>query len=473
MKNRMDFSTPKSLFGSSGIRGRVDELISGPLAIRIGLATAEYLRTTSQHPQIMVGHDHRITGPMLTSALIAGLLQGGVLVLRTGMAPTPSIAYAAGKEGMGASIIVTASHNPPEYNGFKFHNPDGAGFSVSQQKEIERLIQEAEPVSWKAFTSFDSFEPIPIHISAILDACDVSKSHRVILDGALGVGGLITPYILEQLNAKVTSLNIPPDGKNYAQNCGPSKIQSAAAAEWQHFIRLDDLSAIVQQKKAEIGLAHDGDADRILAVDDKGRVLAGDTLLALVADYYLATRGGKVIITTVSSSSVVEQVAKKHGARVERCRVGDVFVSNLVKEHAALLGAEPSGPFIFPEVHLCPDGPLAACKILELLDWAKTPLSSLVDALPETYLLRASVNCPNDLKEQVMTKMATVLEDWQDLEEINRLDGVRVSFPDSSWTLIRPSGTEPVIRITVEAMTPKRAKTLLKDTKSALMRAIK
>ncbi len=466
-------SSTRSLFGSSGIRGKVNEVITGPQAIRIGVATAHFLRTHHQAPRIMLGHDHRTTGPMLTAALMAGLLQGGVPVTQTEMAPTPSIAYAAGKEGMHASIIVTASHNPPEYNGFKFHNPDGAGFSVAQQEEIEASLTDAGSVSWKDFADFDSFEAIPLHINAIQDATDVSTTHNVVLDAALGVGGLVTPSALQQLNARVKPLNTTPNGKEYAQHCGPSKIQSAAAAEWQHFVCLDDLSAMVTSSKADVGVAHDGDADRVLAVDNKGRVLAGDTLLALMADYYLATRGGKVIVTTVSSSSVVDHVAKRHGARVERCRVGDVFVSNLVKEHNAVMGAEPSGPFIFPEVHFCPDGPLAACKILELLDWAKRPMSQLVDELPHTHLLRSSVNCPNEKKDHVMNEIGSTLEKWKDVDEVNRMDGVRVSFSDSSWALIRPSGTEPVIRVTIEAFSAQRAKTLLKDSKTALQRVIK
>jgi phosphoglucosamine mutase len=465
-------SSKPALFGSSGIRGRVNELITGSLAIQIGLATAHYLRNQRKKPRIMVGYDHRTTGPMLTSALMAGLLQGGIHVYKAGMAPTPTIAYAANKEKMSASIIVTASHNPPEYNGFKFHNPDGAGFSTAQQKEIERLLKKTKPVPWQDFANFSLFDPIPTHTKAILDASDVTTTHRVVLDAAFGVGGLITPLVLEELNADVKTLNTPPSGKNYTKGCGPAKVQSAAAAEWQHFVCLDDLSAIVQTTKAEIGLAHDGDADRLLAVDDKGRVLAGDVLLALIADYYLSTRGGKVIATTVSSSSVVDHVAKKHGARVERCRVGDVFVSNLVKKHKAVLGAEPSGPFIFPEVHYCPDGPLAACKVLELLDWAQRPLSSLVDELPITHLLRASIECTEEKKPQIMADISTALEGWPDIDDINRLDGVRVSFTDASWVLIRPSGTEPLIRITVEAHSVKRAKTLLKDAQAALKRRI-
>ena len=462
----------QSLFGSSGIRGKVNELITGPLAIQIGLATAQLLRSQYSSPHVMVGHDHRTTGPMLTSALMSGLLQGGVPVSQTEMAPTPSIAYAAGKEGMNASIIVTASHNPPEYNGFKFHNPDGAGFSISQQEDLEAIISKAQSVKWDQFSDFNSFDAIPLHVSAILDVSDVTSKHKVILDAALGVGSLVTPEVLQKLNAEVKPLNSPPDGKEYAQHCGPSKIQSAAAAEWQHFVCLDDLSEIVKSSHANVGIAHDGDADRVLAVDDKGRVLAGDLLLALVADYYLATRGGKVIVTTVSSSSVVDHVAQQHGARVERCRVGDVFVSNLVKEHNAVLGAEPSGPFIFPEVHLCPDGPLAACKILELLDWAKQPLSQLIDDLPTTHLLRTSVTCSNTQKTQVMTEIAFALEKWKDVHEVNRLDGVRVSFSDSSWVLIRPSGTEPVIRVTVEAFSASRAKSLLKNAQTTLKKQI-
>jgi phosphoglucosamine mutase len=410
---------------------------------------------------------------MLTSALMAGLLQGGIPVLKTEMAPTPSIAYAAGKEGMSASIIVTASHNPPEYNGFKFHNPGGAGFSVQQQNELEQLLDEAESVSWEEFAEVTTYDPIPPHMDVLLNNCEVSSPHKVVLDAALGVGGLVTPLVLQQLNADVKTLNIPPNGMTYAQNCGPSKIQSAAAAEWQHFVNLDDLSEIVKTTKAEVGLAHDGDADRLLVVDNKGRVLAGDTLLALVADYYLSTRGGKLIATTVSSSSAVDHVAKKHDATVERTRVGDVFVSNLIKEHNAIMGAEPSGPFIFPEVHLCPDGPLAACKMLELLDWAKRPLSALVDDLPATHLLRASVECPDNRKTPVMIEIAEVLSKWTDIETVNQLDGVRVSFADSSWILIRPSGTEPVIRMTAEALSAQRAKKLLKETRTALGRFLK
>lgn len=464
---------PRPLFGSSGIRGRVGELITGHLAIEVGLATAKLLREQHPQPQIMVGHDHRTSGPMLTSALVAGLLTGGCQVTMAGMAPTPTIAFAAGKQKMTAAIIVTASHNPPEDNGFKFHNPDGAGFSVSQQQQVQQLLEASEPVSWEQFGTSATTNPIPVHVDALVEACTVSRPHKVVLDAALGVGGLVTPLALRRLGADLTTLNIPPNGKDYARNCGPTKIKSAAASEWEHFVRLDDLSAITRTTQAEVGLAHDGDADRLLAVDNKGRILAGDTLLALVADYYLATRGGKVIATTVSCSSAVDYVAKKHGARVVRSRVGDVFVSNLVKEHKAVLGAEPSGPFVFPEVHYCPDGPLAACKVLELLDWAKRPLSELVDALPSTHLLRSDISCPDDAKAQAMTQVAGILDGWSDVEDVNRLDGVRASFADNSWVLIRPSGTEPLIRITVEALTPTRAKALLKDTQKVMRQAVR
>jgi phosphoglucosamine mutase len=339
---------------------------------------------------------------------------------------------------------------------------------VTQQDELEKRITKAKPVDWKKFTDFTSVEVIPHHLDAIVQACEVTQSFNVVIDGALGVGSLVTPSALQQLHASVKPLNTPPDGREYAQHCPPSKIQSAAAAEWQHFVHLDGLSEIVTSTNAHVGIAHDGDADRVLAVDDKGRVLAGDILLALVADYYLATRGGKVIATTVSSSSVVDYVAKQHGARVERSRVGDVFVSNLMKEHQAVMGAEPSGPFIFPEVHYCPDGPLAACKILELLEWAGRPLSQLVDDLPSTALLRASVTCPNEKKDEVMKAVESAFEHWKDIEEVTRVDGVRTSFHDSSWVLIRPSGTEPVIRVTIEAFSAQRAKALLKKAKEVL-----
>jgi len=446
--------------------------VTGQLAISVGLATAKLLRRQRKSPpRVLVGRDQRTTGPMLVSALVSGLMAGGCHVTMAGMAPTPTVAYAAGKKGMQAAIIVTASHNPPEYNGFKFHNPDGAGFSPNQQRRLESFLQDTQPVPWDQFGGLDEADPIPLHVDALVGASSVSRSHRVVLDAALGVGGLVTPLALRRLDVDLTSLNLPPSGRDYSRGCGPSKIESAAAAEWQHFVRLDDLCAIVRATGAEVGLAHDGDADRILAIDDLGRPLAGDTLLALVADYYLATRGGKVIATTVSSSSVVDYVAEKHGAKVVRCRVGDVFVSQLVKEHRATLGGEPSGPLIFPEVHLCPDGPLAACKVLELLDWARRPLSTLVDELPSTHLLRESLPCPEKDKGKVMSHVASALDGWPEVEEVSKVDGVRASFDDASWVLIRPSGTEPLIRITVEARSPQRAKKLLERARSLIRQA--
>ncbi len=460
------------LFGSSGIRGKVNELVSGALAIRVGLATAQLLHKQQSLPRVMVGHDHRLTGPMLTSALISGLLSGGCNVTSVGMAPTPTVAYAAGRKLMSAAIIVTASHNPPDDNGFKFHNPDGAGFSTTQQTQIETLLKSSKAVSWESFGTLSNTNPITLHHNAIIDATEVTKQHRVVLDGALGVGGLVTPLVLRTLKMKTTTLNIQPNGKDYALNIGPTKLDSAAAAEWQHFVDLDILSDMVRSTKAEVGLAHDGDADRLLAVDNKGQVLAGDTLLALMADYYLSTRNGKIIATTVSCSSVVDYIAKKHDARVVRSRVGDVFVSNLVKKHNAVLGAEPSGPFIFPEVHYCPDGPLAACKVLEMLDWAQQPLSTMVKALPRTHLLRASVSCPNDKKENAMNLLQNTLSKWEQIDDLIQVDGVRASFADSSWILVRPSGTEPVIRITVEALTQTRAKTLLSESRKLLRKSI-
>jgi phosphoglucosamine mutase len=473
-KNQVDTMTQseQTLFGSSGIRGKVNEFVSGSLAIRVGLATAELLLKQQSLPRVIVGHDHRLTGPMLTSALISGLLSGGCNVNSAGMAPTPTVAYAAGRKLMSAAIIVTASHNPPEYNGFKFHNPDGAGFSTTQQKQIETLLKSSKAVSWESFGTLSDTNPIPLHHNAIIDATEVRNQHRVVLDGALGVGGLVTPLALRTLKIKTTTLNIQPNGKDYAQNIGSTKLKSAAAAEWQHFVNLDILSDMVRSTKAEVGFAHDGDADRLLVVDNKGRVLAGDTLLALLADYYLSTRSGKIIATTVSCSNVVDHIAKKHDARVIRSRVGDVFVSNLIKKHNAVLGGEPSGPFIFPEVHYCPDGPLAACKVLEMLGWAQKPLNTLVDDLPQTHLLRASVACPNDKKQKAMNRVERMVSKLKQIEDLSQVDGIRASFTDSSWVLIRPSGTEPVIRITVEALTQARAKTLLSESRQRLRKSI-
>jgi phosphoglucosamine mutase len=213
----------------------------------------------------------------------------------------------------------------------------------------------------------------------------------------------------------------------------------------------------VKSLGADLGIAHDGDADRAAAVDELGRVAQPDKILGLISANQLR-RKGEVVVTTVDASSIVDDCVAERGGKVVRTRVGDVNVAVAIKKHKAVFGGEPSSAWIFPSVHLVPDGPLAAVKILELLDSTGKKLSELLDALPEYPTVRKKVACPNEKKEKVMEKFtAGVKREFQGVERVLTIDGIRLEL-EGGWVLVRPSGTEPYIRVTAEGKTPARVK---------------
>jgi phosphoglucosamine mutase len=227
---------------------------------------------------------------------------------------------------------------------------------------------------------------------------------------------------------------------------------------------------VVRSTGADLGLAHDGDADRIAAVDEKGRVVGWDKLLALASAHAVEGVRGKVV-TTVDASMVVDERVAAVGGSVVRTRVGDVAVAQAVKTNQAVFGGEPSGAWIYPDVHLCSDGPLAGARILELMDEAAKPFSELADEVPEYPIVREKVRCPNEKKAAVMKKAsARAKKVFKDVEDVSTVDGVRLVLGYGSWVLIRPSGTEPFMRITAEAKTVERANALVRAAKKLIGR---
>jgi phosphoglucosamine mutase len=446
------------LFGTSGVRGVVGQQVPPQLVMDLGLALATHLGNSST---VVVGKDTRTSSDMLESCLISGLLSGGCDVKQLGIVPTPVMSFAVRRLNAKAGVMITASHNPPEYNGVKFWDSSGMAYSPQLEDEIEGIYfgKKMKRVGWDRIGTVGAAEVSIDYINEVAANVRLKRGYKVVVDCGNGAGSLVSPLLLRRLGCKVTTLNSHIDGFFPGRGPEPSPENSG------------ELCGVVKSIGADLGLAHDGDADRVVAVDELGRVAQADKLLGLVAANQVA-RKGDLVVTTVDASSVVDDLVSGRGGKVVRTRVGDVSVAAAVKKHRAVFGGEPSGAWIFPSVHLAPDGPLGAVKILELLDSTGKKLSELLDALPDYPTAREKVACPNERKSAAMGKLeAGLKKEFPDVLSALTVDGIRLELKDG-WVLVRPSGTEPYIRVTAEGKTPERAREIAGKAVKVLKRAI-
>lgn len=409
------------LFGTSGIRAVVDSWLV-QLALKVGLAVG------GQYGSVMVGGDTRTSTSAMKQAVIAGLVAAGARTSDAGVLPTPTLALAARE--CDAGVMVTASHNPPEYNGIKLFNPDGSAFDSLQQQQIEDMVlADSLPVA-----SWDSFKPAEVyrqaidrHITHILADFPGKYRLKVVLDCGCGAASVITPDLLKRMGCEVVPLNCSPSG------FPPRAIEPIEA-------NLGELIKAVTESGADLGIAHDGDADRMMAVDDRGRFVSGDKLLLLLAQALGAGR----VVTTIDASMAIDEA----GFAVTRTAVGDNYVSRELK-NGGDFGGEPSGSWFFPGSSLCPDGIYAAAQIVSIASSQK--LSHLVDSLPGYWLRRGSVAANGTIMPHLERRLVAAMKPLS----VTSIDGVKLNLADG-WLLIRPSGTEPRIRVTVEARTEPR-----------------
>jgi phosphoglucosamine mutase len=412
------------LFGSSGIR-RVVSRSFLELIFQIGMAVG------TTHRSVVIGMDTRTSADAVKYALISGLLSTGCRVCDAGMIPTPTLAYAARRFEAGA--MITASHNPPEYNGVKLCNPDGSAFNSDQRKQIEEKIDSnlVETTSWDRIRGLDSYrEATDEHMSRILQDFGSMSGTKVILDCGCGAASVITPYLLKRLGCQLVTINSHPSG------FFPRSAEPTAES-------LSHLVGVVRAVGADVGIAHDGDGDRMVAVDEEGKLIPGDKLLVL----FTRELGVKKAVTTVDASMAIEEL----GFEVIRTRVGDAFVSEELK-HDGEFGGEPSGSWIFPQVSYCPDGIYAAAQVVQMAKQGR--LSQLANDLPSYPILRGSARWANPDMESLEARLMSL-----EPLSMSRVDGIMLTFNDG-WLLIRPSGTEPKTRIAAEAREMKRVREL-------------
>ncbi|HTY89771.1 MAG TPA: phosphoglucosamine mutase [Methanocella sp.] len=435
-----------SLFGSSGIRGIVNELMTPELALQAGKALG------LKHKYVVVGRDPRTSGPMVENALISGLLAMGARVTRVGLVSTPTLAHAA--RGYDCGVMITASHNPPEYNGLKFWNPDGMAFSLAQQEDLEKSINsDIKGASWQDMgTENVRHDAVREHMDSILKNVE-HYPLKVVVDCGCGAATTITPYVLREMGCRVVTLNGQPDGFFPARQ--PEPVEE----------NLDGLKKAVIAMEADLGIAQDGDADRMMAVDDEGRFVSGDELMAYFCQYEVKYS----LVCPVDVSMMVEKSV--NGVKIYRTRIGDAFVSEEVKSVGADFGGETSGTWIFPKMSFCPDGIYAAAKLVELVG-KNGRLSDAVDALPKFPLRRGGVKFSQSMDKVKIMELIKGAIDVKSAKDVNTLDGLRVDY-GGGWVLIRPSGTEPKIRITAEAEDVDTLTTLYDRSESIVKRCVK
>jgi phosphoglucosamine mutase len=412
------------LFGSSGIRAVYDRDLLA-LAFRAGLAVGR------QYHDVVVGQDTRTSGDTMKHAVISGLRAAGARCSDIGIAPTPTLAYVTRK--FTAGVMVTASHNPSEYNGLKFLNPDGSSFGLSQQEQMENAIlaESFETVRWEKMENCLPYEgAIVRHIEGIMDGFNHKVKVKVVVDAGGGAGSVITPRLLEKLGCEIITLNCQYTG-SFPRGSEPAEANLA------------ELCRLVRESGAAVGIAHDGDADRMMAIDERGRYISGDKLLVILA----RAAEAKEVVTTLDASMAIETM----GFDVRRTRIGDTFVSEELRKGGDF-GGETSGAWIFPALSLCPDGIHAAAQIAAIAGHHN--LSELADAIPAYPLHRGSIDSYGVVKTRLESNLKVLKA-----KSITNTDGLRLDFGDG-WLLVRPSGTEPKIRLTAEAKTVARTEQL-------------
>ncbi|WP_408957943.1 phosphoglucosamine mutase [Natrinema sp. 74] len=437
------------MFGTSGIRGRVGRDVTAELALSVGRAVA-----SEGHDRVVVGRDVRESGSMLVDAVVAGLCECGADALTVGVAATPTIARAIEHLEADAGIVVTASHNPAEDNGIKLWTPSGKAFGPDQRDAIERRCREDayELADWNGVGDRRHREGVSDHhAGALRSAVDLERDLSVAVDIGNGAGG-VTASVLDDLGCHVHTLNGQEDGSFPGRPSEPTADT------------LETLSTLVASTDAELGIAHDGDADRMLAVDETGTFVPKDALLALFARE--AAGEGDRVAAPVDTSLAVDDALAAVGASLTRTRVGDVYVAERTTADDVVFGGEPSGAWIWPSETLCPDGPLAACKLAELVA-KRGPLSALIDELEQYPIRRTSIEVEE--KAAVMAEVDDrVCERYA---EVDTLDGVRVETEDG-WFLLRASGTQPLIRVTAEARSAADADALFEEARAVIADAI-
>ena len=438
------------LFGSNGVRGVVNKELTIELASGIAAAAGHILGR-----EMAVGMDGRTSSPMIRDAVVAALLSVGCNVHDMGVLPTPALQYLIKDLGLDGGIMVTASHNPPEFNGVKVQSGDGAEVSKESEERIEELYRRGEPtpVPWDQVGVVTVYDGMESYMEAVLSHVGADaireKGYRVALDTGNGVAALTAPQVASRLGCGVYTVNTEIDGLFPGRGSEPTPENLGALKE------------LMKATGAHMGIGFDGDGDRSIVIDENGVAVWGDNILCLVADWYMEKHPGATVVTSVSTSDGLEKVVEAHGGRVHWVKVGSVLISRAMIELGAPIGGEENGGIMYGPHLPARDGTMAMALLLHIMAERGKSLSELIAEQPIGAKGKDGIPCPNELKEMLLRR----LPDVADAPQVNTMDGVKLSWSDGRWVMVRPSGTEPLARIYAEAENEEKLAALIEEYK--------
>lgn len=447
----------RKLFGTDGVRGVANTELSPQLALALGAAAARVF-TEGQasgggggaKPHVVVGRDPRVSGDALEAALVAGFCALGVNVLRLGVVPTPAVAFVTRAQNAAAGVMVSASHNPVADNGIKFFGPNGRKLPDVREAQIEAALDGWENAPRPSGTNVGRFLPganeaITGYAAHLRQVCPLGLSGlRLVVDGAHGAASFLAPQVLADLGATVEAVSCAPDGANINENCGSTHP--------------DAMAARVRETNADAGLAFDGDADRVILADHRGRIVDGDRVLCLAGIHFAAQNKlpGRVVVGTDYSNLGLEQGLARHGLRLVRAKTGDRYVAEKMAELGATVGGEKSGHLLFSPQTTTGDGLLTALIVLQICRESGRNLADWADEMQE-------------LPQTLQNVYVTQKEGWQNIPDVAAaLSRAENELAGRGRIFVRPSGTEKMIRVMAEGPDQAEIETLARAVANAL-----
>ncbi|MBN2335121.1 phosphoglucosamine mutase [Candidatus Bathyarchaeota archaeon] len=403
--------------------------------------------------EIAVAMDGRTSSPMIHDAVVAALLSVGCNVHDLGALPTPALQYVIKHLGLDGGIMITASHNPPEFNGVKVQASDGAEVPKDVEERIEELYFKGEPkpVPWDRVGRVYEHDVLDSYVNAVVSHVDAEavrkREFKVVLDTGNGVAALVAPQVASRLGCEVYTVNTEIDGTFPGRGSEPTPEN------------LQAMTALMKATGADLGVGFDGDGDRSIVMDENGVAVWGDKSLSLIADWYLETHPGITVVTSVSTSGNLAKVVEAKGGRVHWVKVGSVLISRAMVELDAPIGGEENGGIMYGPHLPVRDGSMAMAVLLQIMVERGKPLSELIAEQPIGAKGKDKIPCPNELKEALLRRLPEVA----DAPDVNTLDGVKLTWADGSWVMVRPSGTEPIARIYAEAETEEKVAALIQE----------
>lgn len=447
----MDASTTNhgpALFGTSGIRGPAETYWSREFANRLGLTFAAYL---GGRGTVFVGRDVRLHSERIQTAVMEGLLKGGVYVVDCGLTPTPALLFAMKEEKADASIMVSGSHTPAEIAGVLFFLSDTGEMDPNGQESFERIFSGQPWLQSKSTKkgSLRSKDVTDLYLRRVARLIGSAGGYKVVADPGNGATCLTLSRALEAFGCSVTTINGELDGRF------PGRLPNPQPST------LCELARAVNKARADFGVGTDSDGDRALFVTADGHVLWGDVTSALFARNELEKRGTGTIVTTINTSNIVKLVCRECSARCVVTKVGPPAIAEALRtDRSVIFATEESGKHIWPSIILYGDAALASGKLLQIMTEHDTSLQSLADTLPKFYQTKAALECSDELKSETMRH---IIEGWKcgGQSVASTLDGLKVEYPDLTWFLVRASGTEPLLRCSAEGKSMDEARSLL------------